>query len=81
MMTASAMSAMIRAKKKKMEEDHSDAVKLSGIPMDATDIDIIKNQEEGEKLSENIPMDSSEDNEDKIKKQAKIKLMMMKMGK
>lgn len=53
MMSASALSAQIRAKKKKMEMDHSDAVKLSGIPEDATDAEVIKGHEEGERLSEN----------------------------
>lgn len=61
MMSASAMSAMIRAKKKKMEEEHSDAVKLSGIPEDATDILVNKNKEMGEMLSENMPKEHDED--------------------
>ena len=56
MLSASEISAMIRAKKKKMEEEHSDAVKLSGIPEDATDIDINKLHEPGEMLNENMPM-------------------------
>lgn len=60
MMSASAISAQIRAKKKKMEEDESGAVKLSGIPEDATDIDVIKQMEPGEALSENIPTEPSE---------------------
>jgi hypothetical protein len=53
MMSASALSAQIRAKKKKMEMDESGAVKLSGIPEDATDAEVIKGHEEGEKLSMN----------------------------
>lgn len=61
-MSASQMSAAIRAKKKKMEEDESGAVKLSGIPEDATDEMVIKNKEEGEKLSTNKPVDSHPDN-------------------
>ncbi len=94
MMSASAMSAMIRAKKKKMEEEESGAVKLSGIPEDATDIMILKNKEAGEALSENMPKEHSDgealspegemDEEEKAQKAAKaqkIKLMMMKMGK
>lgn len=60
MMSASAMSAQIRAKKKKMEEDESGAVKLSGIPEDATDIDIIKQHEATDDLNENTPKDPSE---------------------
>lgn len=57
MMTASQMSAKIRAKKKAMEDG---AVKLSGIPEDATDIDAIKQKEPGEELSENTPMNREE---------------------
>lgn len=59
MMTAAQMSARIKAKKKKME-DESGAVKLSGIPEDATDIDAIKQEEPGEELSENTPEDHDE---------------------
>lgn len=93
MMSASAMSAMIRAKKKKMEED-SGAVKLSGHHMDATDILVIKNKEAGEALSQNKPKEHSDgeslspesemDEEMKAQKSAKsakIKLMMSKMRK
>lgn len=93
MMSASAMSAMIRAKKKKMEEE-SGAVKLSGIPEDAIDILVNKNKEEGEELSENIPMEhsdgeslspeaemSEEERAQKMAKSQKIRAMMMKMGK
>lgn len=61
MKSASAMSAMIRAKKKKMEEEDSDAVKLSGIPEDATDLLILKNKEPGERLSEHTMPDRDED--------------------
>lgn len=60
MMSAAAMSAIIRLKKKKMEEEHSDAVKLSGIPEDAQDIMVIKNKEPGEMLSENEPKEHDE---------------------
>ena len=49
------------AEKKKMEEEHSDAVKLSGIPEDATDIDINKLHEPGEMLNENMPMERDEE--------------------
>lgn len=61
MMSASALSAQIRAKKKKMEAEHSDAVKLSGIPQDATDIEVTKGMEAGERLSENTPKERDED--------------------
>lgn len=61
MMSASSMSAMIRAKKKKMMETESGTVKLSGIPEDATDIMTIKNHEAGEMLSENTPKESDEE--------------------
>ena len=60
MMSASALSAQIRAKKKKMMDEHSDAVKLSGIPEDATDIDTIRQMEPGEELSENTPAERDE---------------------
>ena len=60
MMSASALTAQIRAKKKKMSEDHSDAVKLSGIPEDATDAEVIKGHEEGERLSVNDRSEPSE---------------------
>lgn len=59
-MSASAMSAMIRAKKKKMMEEDS-AMTESGIPMDAQDIAINKNHEYGEHLSENKPKDHEEE--------------------
>ncbi len=59
-MSASAISAAIRAKKKKMEEEESGAVRLSGIPEDATDIEVIKGHEPGERLSENVPIDRDE---------------------
>ena len=61
MMSASAIAAAIKAKKKKMEEDESGAVKLSGIPEDAQDILVNKNHEEGERLSENNPPEHDED--------------------
>lgn len=93
MMSASAMSAAIRAKKKKMEEDESGAVKLSGIPEDATDILVIKNKEPGEALSENMPMEdgdgaamspeaemSEEERAQKSAKREKIRLMLNKMN-
>ena len=60
-MSASSISAAIRAKKKKMEEEHSDAVKLSGIPEDATDIMTLKQHEATDGLNENHPMDRDED--------------------
>jgi hypothetical protein len=59
MMSASAISAAIRAKKKKMEEE-AGAVKLSGIPQDATDAEVVKGHEAGEMLSENKPMERDE---------------------
>lgn len=62
-MSAGAMSAMIRAKKKKMAEDHSDAVKLSGIPEDATDIMTIKGHEATDAMNMHDPMDRNEDPE------------------
>ena len=93
MLSASAMSAMIRAKKKKMEEDHSDAVKLSGIPMDAQEIEILKQHETTDAMDENHPKEHSdgeslspaaesddEEKEQKTAKMAKIKLMMAKMS-
>lgn len=60
MMSAASMSAQIRAKKKKLEEE-SDAVKLSGIPEDATDALITKHKEPGEEMSENMPKEHEED--------------------
>lgn len=61
MMTSAQMVALIRAKKKKMEDEHSGAVKLSGIPEDAADMLVLKNKEEGERLSENHPKDHDEE--------------------
>lgn len=58
--SASQMSAMIRAKKKKMEDD-PDVVKLSGHHMDATDIDIMKLEEATDSLDENHPKERDED--------------------
>ena len=63
MMTASQMSAAIRAKKKAMEEEKSGAVKLSGIPEDATDIDILKQHEATDAMNENMPKDHDEEPE------------------
>lgn len=60
MMSASEMSKAIRAKKKKME-DESGAVKLSGIPEDAQDIDRLKRIEATDDMNENKPMDRDED--------------------
>lgn len=60
MMTATEMSAKIRAKKKKME-DEAGAVKLSGIPEDATDIMRMKQIQETDDLNENHPKDFDED--------------------
>ena len=54
MLSPSAMSALIRAKKKKMEED-PEVVKLSGIPMDATDIYAAEQREAEDGLDENEP--------------------------
>jgi len=59
MMSAAAMSAAIRAKKKKMEMDESGAVKLSGIPEDAIDAKVIEDHIPGEALSENTPTEGS----------------------
>lgn len=61
MMSSSSMSAAIRAKKKKMMEEHSDAVKLSGIPEDATDIAVLKMHEATDPMNENHPKDRDED--------------------
>ena len=59
-MSASALSAAIRAKKKKMEMEESGAVKLSGIPEDATDIDILKQHEIAEPNDDNMPKERDE---------------------
>lgn len=90
MMSASAISAEIRAKKKSMEEEDG-MVKLSGIPEDATDIMVNENHIEGEKLSENHPSEESEAaegmepeselNEESKARHMKIKAMMGRMGK
>ena len=61
MPSASAISAMIRAKKKRMEEEHSDAVKLSGIPEDATDILTVKQHEMTDAMNENHTPSRDED--------------------
>jgi hypothetical protein len=60
MMNASAMSKAIRDKKKKLE-DEAGAVKLSGIPEDAQDIDSLKRREATNDLDENVPTDHEED--------------------
>jgi hypothetical protein len=61
MMSASAMSAMIRAKKKKMAEETSNAVDFDGHHIDAQDIMTNKNHEPGEMLSENVPKEREEE--------------------
>lgn len=61
MMSSSQMLASIRAKKKKMMEDHSDAVKLSGIPEDATDIELLKMKEMTDPMDENHPKDRDDE--------------------
>lgn len=92
MLSASAMSAKIRAKKKAME-DESGAVKLSGIPEDATDIEILKQHEATDELNENHPKETFPENNDpvlekapdleleneKAKKQMKIKAIFSRM--
>lgn len=60
MMSAAAMSAKIRAKKKKMM-DEDGAMTESGIPEDAQDIAVIKNKEYGELLNDNMPKDRDEE--------------------
>lgn len=60
-MNATQMSAKIRAKKKKMQEDESGAVKLSGIPEDAQEIDHTKRIEATDDLNENVPKERDED--------------------
>lgn len=60
MMNATQMSAAIRAKKKKMEAE-KEAVKLSGIPEDATEIDINKQHEATDRMDENEPKDHDEE--------------------
>jgi hypothetical protein len=63
MITSKSIVAALRAKKKKMEEEHSDAVKLSGIPMDKEEMDIFKRHEMGEKLSKNFFKERDEEPE------------------
>ena len=58
MMSASEMSRRIRMKKKAMADG---AVKLSGIPEDATDHDIIKQHEIAEPNDENMAHDRDEE--------------------
>lgn len=60
MLSAKAMSARIRAKKKIMEDEHEGSVKLSGIPEDVQDEMVNKNHEAGEMLDENEPADRNE---------------------
>lgn len=56
MKSASQMSALIRAKKKKMQED-PDVIDRGGSPsMDAQDIDQAEREEATEELDENEPM-------------------------
>lgn len=57
MKSASELSAMIRARKKKLADDPEtdDAVDLSGIPADATDLEIEKQEEATEAMDENEP--------------------------
>ena len=61
MMSATEISKQIRLRKKKMMEDHSDAVKLSGIPEDATDALVIKGHETTDSLNMNEPKERDED--------------------
>lgn len=56
------MLLRIREKKKKMKED-PDVVDLSGIPEDATDLYIEKQNEATDELNENIPITRSEGND------------------
>lgn len=63
MMSAKAISAKIRAKKKFMQDNESGAVKLSGIPEDAIDILTNKGHEEGERLSQNAAPNRDEEPE------------------
>lgn len=60
-MNATEMSKKIRMKKKMMEENESGAVKLSGIPEDAQDIDHLKRIEATNDLDENNPAERNED--------------------
>lgn len=93
MMSASSISAQIRAKKKKMEE----------APMDATDHEVESHKAEADALSENTPSDAmtmnaesvdetapnpkldmagAEGHEDEAgERKMKIKTMLRKMGK
>lgn len=84
MMSAASMSAMIRAKKKKMEED-KDFVDLSGQSEDATDIQVMDQKAQAEELSENMPKEHSDepsdDDKQKLAKTQKMRAMMMKMSK
>jgi hypothetical protein len=60
MMSAAAMSKMIRAKKKEMQ-DKQEAIDMSNKHTDGTDIYVDKMKEEGEINSENIPHIESHD--------------------
>jgi hypothetical protein len=82
MMSASAMSAAIRAKKKKMMEE----------PQDLQDAEVMKKDEATDALDKNHPKDISEEpsmapkaaqamDPEKEKKHAKLRAMMMRMGK
>lgn len=57
MMSPKSMSEMIRARKKKLADDpeKDNAVDLSGIPADATDLEIDKMHEATEAMDENNP--------------------------
>lgn len=82
MISASAMSAAIRAKKKKQMEE----------PQDLQEADIMKKDEATDALDQNHSKDSSEEpamapkvseemDPEKKKKQDKIRAMMMRMSK
>lgn len=90
MMSASQMSAMIRAKKKKMEED-PDVVDESGHHMDGQDVFATKQREATDALDENMPMAHSDgmdtspmeemDEEKRAQKAAKMQKIRLMMGK
>lgn len=63
MKSASDLSAQIRAKKKKMQED-PDVIDSGGSPsMDAQDLGIAKRQEATDSLDENMPAPHSDQND------------------
>jgi hypothetical protein len=63
MKSASQLSQLIRAKKKKMQED-PDVIDSAGSPsMDAQDIDHAKRLEATDELNENIPVEHDQANE------------------